>query len=316
MSENRGAFRTGPAPVITDEGAFGRLPPVPDARGRAPRPRSRVRRAAAQLALVAAAWVLVLAAAHITSRAAAVPALARILAALTDVEGLLTAREQAVRAAATAGSPAGGAVVVPGFPVPSATLTAAVARTGTRAEWREVLLTAGASALYEHGLAAFAPEGAGTEGGLLSTAANTAFLIEALAASRHGVATAAAVALGLGVLALAARVVRLDPGGAATDGASRFVAVGLALIAAGALAALVALGAVTALAAAGLIGASPLGDEVWAVARTLAWTPLRDAMYLAAAGAVIALPAAAVAIWLGRAEDAGGDDEGERAAWR
>lgn len=301
MSARRNAFRTGPAPVVADDVALGPPSPIPDAHGRAARPRSRARRAAAQLALLAAAWVLMLAAAQVTAREAALPALARVLAALTDVEGLLTAREQAIRGSATTGGAgsAGGPVAVPGFPVPAAGLTTGAVRSGTRAEWREPLLASGAAALYERGMAAFAPEGAGTEGALLSTGASAAFLIEALSASRHAVATAAAIALGLGVLALAVRLVRLGPQGEPPEGASRFVAVGLALVAAAALSAAVALAAMAALSVMGLVSTSPLGDEVWAVARALAWTPLRDALYLAAAGTVIALPAAGVAIWLG-----------------
>lgn len=299
MSARRDAFRTGAAPVITDEGAMGPLPPARDARGRATRARSGVRRAAAQLALVAAAWVLVLASGHVTAREAAVPALARILAALTDVEGLLAAQEGAVRAAAASGAP----VVVPGFPVPSATLTAADARTGTRAQWRDTILDAGAVILYARGMAAFAPEGAGSDGGPLSTTQNTALLIGGLSASTHLATTVAAVALGLGAFALAVRVLRLDPAHARAERASRLVAIGLALIVAATLAAVVALGTVTLLLTAGLFGTSHLADEVWAITRALAWTPLREALYLAAAGAAITLPAAGVAIWLGAPDD-------------
>ncbi len=297
MSTERHTFRTGPAPVVTDEGAFGPLPPRADPRGHARRPRSRVRRATAQLALVGTVWLLVMSAAQISTPATALPALGRIVAALTDIDGLIALQTPAIRAAAA--RPGVTVIEVPGFPVKAATLTAEAARSGSPDQWRSTLLSASADAIYGHGMSAFAQEAEGSDGQPLSTPGNTALVIEALTASRHTFAVVLTLIVGIGVLALGARVALLG------EDASRFVAIGLAMLGAAVLAAAATVVAAMFLLVAALFGSSQLADEVAAVARTLAWTPLWDALRLGVAGLVMTLISAAVAVWLGtRLEDA------------
>lgn len=282
MSAARGPFDTPPAPVVTEYGIFGTLPPPLAARAVPPRSR-RMRLAAVGLALVAALWLLALAAAHITSRAVAIPALERTIAALADVDALLLLHEPELRAAGAQAQP-GAAVTVPGFPVPAATLTAEQARSGSRAQWRDALLAAAAEATYRSGMDAFAPDGVATDGGLFSTSGGVRRVIEGLSASRHRLAAIATWVAGLGALALT--MVVLASGG----GVRRLAAIGLALIVA---AALTALAGLTATFLVLVVGhdQSQLASEVSAIARTLAWTPLREAKPVAIAGLAIAAPA-------------------------
>jgi hypothetical protein len=291
-----------PAPVVTDEGTFGHIPdpvalPDEDHEGWA-RPLF-ARLAAWLLVLVAAAWLVVLGGWQVTGRTVAAPALERAVGALGEIDALLTMHHDAIVAAGAqhAADPAA-RIAIPGFPVPAATLTALEARDGSTATLRALVLGRAADAIYAHGTEALVgPDGTPSHAAIFSTAGATRRLFAALTAANHDRLAALLWPLGLASAALAAAVLVLG------RGFGRFVALGAALLGA---AALTLAGTLVVRAGVAVVGTdgSALATEISDVTKTLLWTPVRDAAWLALAGVAVALPAMIAGLVAARREAA------------
>ncbi len=290
----RAPLPTPPAPVFTGREAYDVPMPVRPARRNGPR--SRARRAIAAFAVVVGLWLLALAASQATSETVAVPFLGRTVSVLGGVPALLQLREQQVREAASKPG-ADIRTAVPGFPVQGVTLPRDLAQTGSLDDWHVSLMRDAGAAAYERGPAVFTRDGVATSAGLFSTSQWVRTVMSLESSSTHFVAWAIAWGLGVTSMALAGLVFL------STDGARRFVAIGLGLIG-GAL--IAALGGLLGLLLSWVLGIgddSPFVSEVGALIATVAWTPLHDAGWAAAAGFAIAAPAAITAALLARIED-------------
>ena len=234
--------------------------------------------AAIALAVALAAWVAALSAAQATSEQAALPAVERAIVALTEIDGLLDLHADAIAEQARAG----GEVSVPGFPLDVRVPAAAA---GDRAALRAAVLAASAALVRVQGSAAFHdPEGAPAETSTLSSAGLMRALIDGLTADRHDRWAGFVRPLGLLSVLLGAAVLVLGVG------YGRFVRFGLVLVAA---AVVVVVPAVALRVGLGVVGDDDIvGDEARAIAQSLASGPVRNALWLAAAGVAIALPAA------------------------
>lgn len=268
------------APVVTDEGVWGTLPPP----YMAPAPAQRRSASAALTAALTAAVALALSVGalwQVTSRTVALPTHERALAALAQPDALLTLHAEAICAQAAAGE----RVSVPAFPVADATLAAQSVGCADGAPdldaARGALLARGAELIYERGTGAFAPAGAAPADRSPSGDAAIRLLLGELSASWHSHATllgvpVAAVALFLAALLALSR-------GRATPGP-----LGLALVLG---AAPVALGAFVARLLAGRAGgpADPLLAAFGDVTASLAGVPLRLALAALLVGAALML---------------------------
>lgn len=296
-------FETPPAPVYTGDEPYDARPIPRIAPPRRPR-RSRGRQVTVALTIVTGLWLLALAASQATSATVAVPFLERTLSALADVPALLRVHEQAIRRAAT--QPGGDAPVpVPGFPVPGVTLPRAAAQTGKVEDWQALVLRSSAEAVYQRGPDAFAPGDSSDGAPTFATSRWVRLILDLFSAGSHATASWAATALGLAMLALAVAVLFV------TDGVRRFVALGLGLVGGAVLATVGSLLGLLVAIAMSIGSDSVFVTEVGMLVRTVAWTPIHDALRVAVAGIAILVPSAAVAGWIGsRSVDRLDDGEG------
>ena len=288
-----------PAPVATERGMLGEPRPVLEALESAADGAGRrfvVWLLGALLAGAAALWIVTLSVAQATDEEVALPALERAVAALTDLEGLLDQHLEAVQEQADSGAEK---LVLPAYVVRDAAVpTASVTNAGgtvDRVLLRDALLSTSARLVYTRGVDAFrqsdeAPERASR----LSVSGGVRALLDGLSSDNHGAAVVWLWPVGVVCLALAAALLALG------RDFGRFVALGVVLVAA---AAPVLLAGVAARFALGFVDGSeatvtalPPGDavidEFTAMGRQLAGLPIRNALWLAAAGVAIALPAA------------------------
>lgn len=279
-----------PAPVVTDQGAYGDLPRLYEeyeelgAGDESDWRRSLTWIGAVALAIIGAAWALTFTAERATSPTVALPFHERAIEALTGLDGLLVVHEDAIRDTAEGAAPPE-TIDVPGFPVRGIGLAAFEVHEEDRETWHALLIERSARAAYRDGLAIFHDESAPETGGIFTTSGSIARMVDTLSEDRHAQAERASTLIAYVVLALVAAVAL------AGRGTQRFVAVGGSLIAA---AGLVAIGGLITMAAVALLAPSggTLADEFTSMATTLARMPLWAALYLAIGGGLILIPAA------------------------
>jgi hypothetical protein len=270
-----------PAPVITDRGSYGRLPPPPEEelsrfQGRTLSARITVAWVAGvAFAIAATLWLLALSAAQATDRQVAIPALERGIAAYTGIDDLLARYHDDL---------ATGDATLPGFLVPGVALTPAEAQSGDVQLMREALLARAAEAVYEEGFAALEPAGAPVETQTFSTPGGARRVMDLLGASNHDRARALVWPLGILTVALAAAVLALGAG------FGRFSGLGLAMIGAAVLVMIAALLTKFVIAFIGSDG-SAVADEFSRLIDTIAWTPAENAIAFGIAGAALLVPA-------------------------
>lgn len=275
------------APVVSEGGPWDALPNPFEEFGPGAGLRDWAHAVASALLVAAlAAWLAVLSLAQVTSEAIARPALERAVVALTEVDALLAVHADEVRERAAGG----GAVTLPGFPLAVSVPASAVADEGgafSLARLRGELVARGVRLLRAEGGAAFRdPAGAPVATARLSSAGLTRQLAEELSAPRHQRWRGLVAAPGYASLVLAAAVLVLGVG------FGRLSRVGAAMLSAGALVLAAALLVRVGVGFAG--GDDALATEARAIVRALAGAPIRNALWLAAGGAAIALPAAAL----------------------
>jgi hypothetical protein len=276
-----------PAPVITDGGSYGRLPPAPPGPSRFEQRTTGVRSgttwiAGVALALVIALWLTALSASQATDPVVALPVQERGVAVLTAVDDLLEVHQEEIGSAEVGES---GGVAVPGFLVPGIELTAAEARSGDLELMHAGLLSRSATAIYEQGSEALQPPGGPLiETTMFSTPGGARRVMDLLNRSNHDRANRFVQPLAILAIILGGVVLALG------QGFSRFTGLGVAMIAAGALVFLEALVLKFAVAFIGSDG-SVVADEFMRLSDAVAWTPARNAIVLAAAGAVVLVPA-------------------------
>ena len=274
----------GPAPVVTPEGTFGD-PSQPDLEALAAYDPGTspvlLRLLALTVVALATAWVAAQSVAQATSEGVATEAQARGLATLTEVDTLLAFHAEDLRAQATEGATT---LELPGFPVPGLAIPTTEVVTSTNEldleALRDRLLAASAARTYEDGSNALRPDATASGGDRAIDLA-----IDTLTREWHDRARLAALVLGGAAVVLGALLVLLG------HGLGRFVALGVALTAAGILAALGALALRAATSALGPGPEDPVLAEYASVLSDLAALPLRNGLVLAALGLVIALPA-------------------------
>lgn len=277
-----------PAPVVTDAGTYGRLPPAP------PPDVSRFERrsfgarsrtawlAGLAFAVVAALWLAALSASQATDPVVALPVQERGVAVLTAVDDLLERHAEEIAAAEPSAT---GGIEVPGFLVPGVELTVAEARSGDLDVMRAGLLARSATAIYEQGIEALQPpDGPPIETTVFSTPGGTRRVMELLSQSNHDRADRFLQPLAILSLVLAGVVLLLG------QGFARFSGLGLAMVAAGGLVFLGALILKFGIAFVGSDG-SAVAEEFSRLVEAVAWTPARNAIVLAAAGAALLVPA-------------------------
>lgn len=277
-----------PAPVITDAGSYGRLPPGPPpdlSRFESPAGGARsgvTWLAAVAFAVVAALWLSALSASQATDPEIALPIQERGLATLTSIDDLLDRYADEIASATPTET---GGVAVPGFLVPGVELTIAEAQSGDLALMRTALLARSATAIYEQGIEALQPpEGPLIETTTFSTAGGTRRVMELFSASNHDRVDRFIQPLAIAAIVLAAVVLFLG------NGFSRFSGLGLAMIAAAVLVFVGALALKFAIAFVGSDG-SLLADEFSRLVDTAAWTPARNAIVFGVGGVALLVPA-------------------------
>lgn len=277
-----------PAPVVTEAGSYGRLPPAPSPdvsrfERRAFGARSgTVWLAGLAFALVSALWLTALSASQATDPAVALPVQERGVAVITAVDDLLALHAEAI---ANAEPSATGGIELPGFLVPGVELTVAEARSGDLETMRSGLLARSATAIYEQGIEALRPpDGPPIETTVFSTPGGTRRVMELLSQSKHDRADGYLQPLAILAIVLAGVILLLG------NGFSRFTGVGLAMIGAGAL---VLIGALVLKFAIAFIGSdgSAVADEFSRLVDAVAWTPGRNGIVFAAGGAALLVPA-------------------------
>ena len=277
-----------PAPVVTAAGTYGRLPPAPSPNASRFEQRSFGARsgtawlAAVSFALVAAVWLSVLSASQATDPTVALPVQERGVAVLTAVDELLELHAEEI---ANAEPSATGGIAVPGVLVPGVELTLTEARSGDLEEMRAGLLARSALAIYEQGIEALQPpDSPPIDTTVFSTPGGTRRVMELLSQSNHDRASRFLQPLAILAILLAGVVLLLG------GGFSRFTGLGLAMIGAGGL---VFLGALVLKFGIAFIGSdgTAVADEFSRLIEAVAWTPARNGIVLAAAGAALLAPA-------------------------
>ena len=285
------ALEDGPAPVATEQGMFGQPPVVVEAleeSGAGAGRRLLLWLVGALLAAAAALWLTVLTVAQATAEEGALGALERSVAALTDLEALLDLQLEAVQEQADAGA---AKLAPPGFPIrDTAVQTSEVQRedgTIDRLRLRDELLRIGASRVYMRGVDAFREgDAAPQRASRLSLSGGIRALLNGLSSDNHDTAVVWLWPLGGACLLLGALLLALSAG------FGRFLALGVALVVA---AIPVLLAGLVARVALEFVDAGPddrLAAEFVAIGRHLAGLPVRNALWLGAAGIALALPAA------------------------
>ncbi len=277
-----------PAPVITDAGSYGRLPPAPGpdlSRFEDPTVGARsgvTWLAGVAFALVAALWLGALSASQAADPTVALPIQERGVATLTSIDALLATHAEEI---ASATPTSNGGVAVPGFLVPGVELTVAEARSGDLELMRAALLSRSATAIYEQGIEALQPpDGPLIETTTFSTPGGTRRVMELLSESNHDRASGLVRPLAIAAIVLAAVVLVLG------NGFSRFGGLGLAMLGA---ATLVFIGALLLKFAIAFIGSdgTVLADEFSRLVDAAAWTPARNAIVFGAGGVALIVPA-------------------------
>jgi hypothetical protein len=234
------------------------------------------------LALVAALWLTALSASQATDPVVALPVQERGVAVLTALDDLLEAHQEEIGSAEVSES---GGVPVPGFLVPGIELTVAEARSGDLDLMRAGLLSRSAAAIYEQGSEALQPpDGPLIETTMFSTQGGARRVMDLLSRPNHDRSNRFVQPLAIVAIVLGGVVLALG------QGFARFTGLGVAMIAAGALVFLEALVLKFAVTFIGSDG-SVVADEFMRLSDAVAWTPARNAMVLAAAGAVVLVPA-------------------------
>lgn len=269
-----------PAPVVTDEGVFGRLPDRQRAfreyqRQERPWGEPWTRLSATLLALTGGIWLLFFSASEATSAEVARPALESITDTLVGLPDLLELH-------ATEISAASGAAEVPGYPLP-VTIPADEVSAGPE-RWREVVLEQSSAILYAEGPDAFAPDGGAGGGGTFSTTGGTKLLMGNLTAARHDGLQFLLWPLGIAALVGALGVVAMG------SSFGRYVTLGIATAAAGLPAIVLGVLAWLLVAFVGSDG-SALAETSHRVAADLAWLPIQNGLTLLFAGFLVALAA-------------------------
>lgn len=274
-----------PAPVITESGSYGRLPPPPATdyaqfSKRPFNPRSTLSWVAMLgFALVAALWLLALSASQVTNRAVALPVQERGIAAITGIDDLLALHADELASAQ------GDAVALPGFLVPDVTLTHQEATSGDVAAMRAALLKRAATRVYEHGIGVLhASDDVAIETTVFSTPGGARRVMELLSAANHDRATGYATPLAILMVVLGGVAVALG------RGFGRFTGLGFAMIGAAGLVFLVALGLKFLVAFIGSDG-SVVAEEFSRLAGAVAWAPAKNAIAFGEAGLAILIPA-------------------------
>ena len=230
------------------------------------------------LTLALAAWLAAHSASQATSEEAALPALERAVAALTEVDRLLDIHREEIAAQVVAGE----TVEVPGYPLD---VRVPASRAATPSALRDELLARSAALVRAEGSAAFSdPTGEPPVVARLSSAGLMQAVMDGLTAARHERWAGYVSQLG-GLSALLAALGLL-----LAVGVGRFVRLGGAAVAA---AALVIVPTVALRVGVGFVGEDDaVGFEAREIARSLLGAGLRNALWLAAAGIAVVVPAA------------------------
>ena len=234
--------------------------------------------AALLLTLALAAWLAAHSASQATSEEVALPALERAIAALTEADSLLELHREEIAAEVAAGD----AVAVPGYPLD---VRVPASRAATPSALRAELLSRSAALVRAEGSAAFTdPTGEPPVVARLSSAGLMQAVMDGLTAARHERWSGYVSQLG-GLSALLAALGLL-----LAVGVGRFIRLGGAAVAA---AALVVVPTVALRVGVGFIGEDDaIGAEAREIASSLLGAGLRNALWLAAAGFAILVPAA------------------------
>jgi hypothetical protein len=276
------------APVITDAGSYGRLPPAPTADFSRFESRSSGARSSAVwlagvgFAVIAALWLAALSASQATEPTVALPVQERGVAVLTSLDELLDLHAEEI---ATAQPGESGGIELPGFLVPGIELTTTEAASGDLELIRASLLSRTATAIYAEGIEVLQPpNGAPIETTTFSTAGGTRRVMELLSQSNHNRVDGLLQPLAILALLLAGVVLFLG------QGFSRFSGLGLAMVGA---AISVFLGALLLKFAIAFVGSdgSAVAEEFSQLVDAVAWTPARNAIVLGAGGVALLVPA-------------------------
>ncbi|MPZ99805.1 MAG: hypothetical protein GEU80_10815 [Dehalococcoidia bacterium] len=277
------------APVVSDQGTFGTLPPTYEEYDDFEEPTSP-RGMGLTLALLgfvvaAALWLGALAVSQTTSPQAALPALERGVAVLSDVEALLTLHQEEMQAEAESVSAPGARVTLPGFPVAGVDFSPEEVTDLDADALRALALERGAARVYEDGTAAFVIEDvAPQEPGIFSTAGGARRVMQFLSQQNHDRASMLVWPAGLAAVLLGALTVVLS------RGFRRPLVLGAGLVVA----------AVPVFVVAGLLrlgvfaigsDGSAVAEEFAGIAQTLAWAPAEQALIVAATGLALMFPA-------------------------
>ena len=276
-----------PAPVATDEGVFGELPPaLPSHAPHGGGHRLLQWLLGAALAGALGLWLAVLSVAQATDEPVALAALERAIEALTDAEALIDVQLDAVQAQADGGAER---LTVPGFPIRDAGVPAAEVMTDGAVDARllhDALLRRSARLVHTRGVDAFRiGEDAPPAAPRRSVSGVIRLTLNELSSDNHQQAVVALWLLGAACVALGGLLF------AAGAGTGRVTAPGFAMTVAG-VAALA--GALIARLALGFVDADPgdrLVEEFTAIARDFSMLPIRNALWTAAAGVGLVLAA-------------------------
>ena len=234
--------------------------------------------AALLLTLTLAAWLAAYSAAQATSEEAALPALQRAITVLTEVDALLDVHGPDIAAQVGAGR----AVDIPGYPLD---VQVPASEASTPSALRSNLLARSAALVRAEGSGSFAdPAGDPPSVARLSSGGVMQAVIDGLSATRHDRWAGYVSPLG-GLSALLAALGLL-----LAVGVGRFVRLGAVAVAA---AALVIVPTVALRVGVGFVGEDDVvGNEAREIARSLLGGSMHNALWLAAAGLAILVPAA------------------------
>lgn len=286
MTRERAEFGLPPeqerAPVITDEGTWGRVPPpyVPPERTAGAGP---VWWVGALLVITGAIWLAALSMSQLSSRTVAMPAIEHGVAALTEVDALLEIHEQELCNLAESDA----AVDIVAFPMRGISISSEDVQCTNgeldREGLRTMLVTQGAEQVYVHGADAFLDESASDEdASILSASGAIRATLDSVGASMHDRVTTATWVLGAVCTVLIIVLLLLG------RGIRRFAGLGLVLM----LAAVPTLvGAIALWFAVGLMDSGAgLTNDFAEITRSLLGLPLRNALLLGGAGLAILVP--------------------------
>ena len=275
------------APVVSESGVWGAIPNPFDEFGPGAGLRDLAHRAGSVLLLVVlTGWLAAFSLSQATSQEVALPALERAVVALTEVDGLLDLHAEELQDQAAAGP----RIELPGYPlavsVPSVAVTDSAGELD-RVLLRDELVRRSALLLQAQGLEAFRdPNGVFASPSRFSSAGLMDQIIDGLAIDDHDRWSSFVSPLGYASLLLVAAVLLLGVG------FGRLIRLGVAMLIA---AALVIVPALLIRLTVGFVGDDDvIGDEARSIVRTLAGTPIRNALWLAAGGGAIAIPALAL----------------------